>query len=56
MPLRHLRTVVKTHVGSFILVWPHLATYILYPFMNKPGLGTRIDSGMALTPFPSNVG
>ena len=54
MPLRHLRT-VKTHVESFFGVY-HLATYMFSLLTNEPGLGTRIDPGMALTPFPSIVG
>ena len=36
---------------------PYLATYtyIFFLFMNKPELGTGINSGMALTPLPFSV-
>jgi len=36
----------------------HLATYIFFVFqsISEPGLGARIDPGMALRPFPSSIG
>ena len=35
---------------------PYLATYSFFIIVNEPGLGTRIDPGMALTSFPSIAG
>ena len=37
---------------------PHLATciFLSFHFLNEPGLGTIIDSGMALTLFESIIG
>jgi len=34
---------------------PHLATCIFFSFYNEPELGPRINTGMALTPFPSII-
>jgi len=34
---------------------PQIATFIFLIFYNKPELGSGIDPGMALTPFPSSI-
>ncbi len=41
-----------------VFAGPHLATCILfiYNLMTYPGLGSGIDPGMALEPFPSSIG
>jgi hypothetical protein len=38
-----------------LLVCPIWLPTFLYQ-LNEPGLGTGIESGMALTPFPSSIG
>jgi hypothetical protein len=43
-------------LNIFFVGMPHSATYIfLYFFSNEPELGTEIDTGMVMTPFPSSI-
>jgi hypothetical protein len=40
----------------FLLACPiRLAAYIFYLFSNKQELGTEIDPGIVITPFPSSL-
>jgi len=35
-------------------IW--LPVFLSFQLLNEPGLGVVINSGMALTPFPSSIG